>query len=348
MTANSAIAKGRSSRAPVAAALPAATSSWVLTDGKIGDEVHCFGVAEALGLTAERRLIEPRLAFACLAPIGPIDPRDRPQRPGSPIEPPFPDIVIASGRRTVPYMRHVKRASGGRTFTVFLKDPRTGPRTADVIWVPEHDPLRGENVFVTLTSPHPLTAAVLAGARLAPDPRILALPRPRIGLILGGKSGHHHFTAADTRRLGATAVDCVRQGFSLIVTPSRRTPQSFLDAVRSALAEAGFLGERAFVWDGMGDNPYRQILANADRLIVTGDSVNMVGEATATGTPVYVFVPSGSGYYKMTAFLDQLVERGAIRRYAGSLEPFHYTPIDATPEIAEAVAARYARFRAAW
>ena len=51
------------------------------------------------------------------------------------------------------------------TFTVFLQDPRTGPDTADLIWVPEHDTRRGANVFTTLTTPHRLTLEQLAARR---------------------------------------------------------------------------------------------------------------------------------------------------------------------------------------
>ena len=97
---------------------------WVLTDGKAGDEQQCLGVAEALGGTVELRRVKPWAPFVWLMPYGPIDPFEAPGREGSPIAPPFPDVVIASGRRAVPYVRHVRRASRRRTFTVFLKDPR--------------------------------------------------------------------------------------------------------------------------------------------------------------------------------------------------------------------------------
>lgn len=70
-------------------------------------------------------------------PRGPVDPREAPGRPGSPLRPPWPDLVVASGRRAVAYLRAVKRASGGRCFTVFLKDPRTGPGAADIVWAPD-------------------------------------------------------------------------------------------------------------------------------------------------------------------------------------------------------------------
>ena len=103
---------------------------WVLTDGKAGDELQCLGVAERLGVTPEIRRVKPRSPWAWLMPRGPIDPREAPDRPDSPLHPPFPDIAIASGRRAVAYLRALKQASNGATYTVFLKDPRTGPGTA--------------------------------------------------------------------------------------------------------------------------------------------------------------------------------------------------------------------------
>lgn len=317
----------------------------MLSDGKIGDEVQCFGIADALGLDARRRLIAPRAPWSWATPYGPVDPREAPGRRGSPIAPPYPDIVFAAGRRTVPYLRRVKRASAGRTFTVFVKDPYTGTGTADVIWIPEHDRLRGDNVVVTLTPAHRLRPEVFARARAVPDLRIAALPHPRVAMVLGGKGVNHDFSAADVANLAAIAGTVAATGASLMVTPSRRTPPEALAAIRAALARPLAEG-RAFVWDGAGENPYPQILAHASAILVTGDSANMVGEATATGAPVHVYEPSG-GHPKVTRYLDRLTEVGAVRRWSGRLESWTYAPIDSAPLTARAIAERYRAFRTA-
>jgi mitochondrial fission protein ELM1 len=323
--------------------LPKDTSAWIVSGGLIGHEINCRGVAVALGLEAQVRRIAPRLLFAAFAPFGPIDPREASYRAGSPLAPPFPDILIASGRRAVPYVRHVKRASKGHTFTVFMQNPRTGSKAADMIWVAEHDGLRGENVIVTLTSPHIVRPKALAAALAQPDPRLASLPQPRVGMIVGGNSLNHRFTAANADVLAALAQAILREGKGLMITPSRRTPPEVLAAIAAAVKSVATGG--CFIWDGSGDNPYLPILALAQTLVVTGDSVNMVGEAVATGVPVYVYEPSG-GHPKMTEFLDRLSALGAIKRYAGRLDTFVYTPIDATPLIAREIARRYAIFRA--
>ena len=322
------------------AALPPGTSAWVLASGKVGHEVHCIGIARELGLEPVLKPVAPRAVFGALSPFGPIDPRDSARRPGSLLAPPFPDIVFAAGRVTVPYLRHLRRASGGRTFTVFLQDPRTGAGTADMLWAPEHDRLRGENVVVTLTSPHPLRPHVLEGARQNPDPRLAALPHPRVAMVLGGPSAHHRFEDKDVAALVRIAGDLAASGCGVMVTPSRRTPDSLTKALAQALE-----GKPAFVWDGTGANPYAAIIALADSIVVTGDSVNMVGEALVAGVPVQVYEPSG-GHPKIAGFIEKLVQAGHVRRWAGALERWDNPPLDATSVIAGEIVRRYSAFRA--
>jgi uncharacterized protein len=320
--------------------LPPGTTAWVLSDGKIGDEVQCFGIAEALGLSPERRLIMPRAPWRWLAPYGPISPRDAPQQPNSPIAPPFPDILFAAGRQTVPYLRRVRKQSSGKTFTVFIKDPYTGPGTADAIWVPEHDTLRGENVIVTPTPANRIGGVLDEMRRVPPDRRIASLPHPRVALVVGGNSVNHRFKSRDYTRLIEIARKLVWDGCGLMISPSRRTPPALLSDMVTF-----FAGDpRAFVWDGSGNNPYAQMLAHADRVIVTGDSVNMIGEAVATGAPVHVYEPSG-GHRKITAYVDRLTARGAVRRWNGQLHSWSCVPINATPIIAREIARRYLRSR---
>jgi mitochondrial fission protein ELM1 len=308
----------------------------VLGSGKIGHEINALGVVEALGAPYELRRVEPRAWYARLAPYGPIDPKDEPGAAGSILAHPPPDVAISSGRVTVPYMRALKRAGGRRVFAVFLQDPRHARSEMDLIWTPEHDSLRGANVINTLTSPHPFSSTRIAAARDAPDPRLASLPGPRCAVVLGGPSGAQHFAPVDVARLSEAIRAIVAQGFSVMATPSRRTPPELLAAVRDGLGAAP-----GFVWDGLGDNPYLPILALADAALVTGDSANMVGEATATGAPVHIFEPSGGGSKKLAGAIDALVRIGAARRFQGRIERFSYAPIDSSGVIAREIARRY-------
>ena len=318
-----------------------APTIWLLTDGKAGDEMQCLGVAERLGVTPEIRRVAPRRPFAWLMPRGPIDPAEAPGRPGSPIRPPFPDIVIASGRRAVPYLRAVRNASNGASFTVFLKDPRTGAGTADLIWVPEHDRLRGENVLATLTPPHRLSPARFAQARQTPPPALAALPAPRAAVLVGGDSRHHRFTPQDIARFAERLDWLAASGVALMGTRSRRTPAALDAAVSAVFARHG-----GWWWDGAGENPYVPLMALADTIVATADSTNMIGEAAATGRPILVFEPEG-GHRKITSFLAAMTEHGAVHRFEGRLEGARYEPLDSTDTIAAAIRAGWRRHKAA-
>jgi uncharacterized protein len=67
----------------------------------------------------------------------------------------------------------------------------------------------------------------------------------------------------------------------LLVTPSQRTSP---EALRALVAPIGSVPH--FVWDGTGENPYLRLLATADAIVATEDSVNLVTEAAGTGKPV--------------------------------------------------------------
>jgi uncharacterized protein len=318
-----------------ARAIVAGATCWVLTDGKAGDEAQCLGVAERLGLFPMPRHVKPRPPWVWLMPRGPVDPAEAPGKPGSPIAPPWPDICIASGRRAVAYLRAVGRESAGRTLTVFLKDPGTGADAADVIWAPSHDAIAGANVLKTLTSPHRISPERLAEA-CAAVPAWLAAGRTHVGVMLGGDSRHHRFTDTDVATLAAVLETIATSGARLVVTPSRRTPAGLSAALAGLCAQSG-----GWFWDGAAPNPYLAILAHADHLVVTADSVNMLGEAAATGKPIHLFTPSG-GHRKISSFVDGLVHHGAVRPLGPNLETFAYEPIDATPAIAIAVAEAFA------
>jgi mitochondrial fission protein ELM1 len=342
MSAASAMATAPGAPAPSPLPELARARTWIVTDGKAGDENQCIAIAETLGLPFEVRRIDPRPPFGWMAPWGPIDPRDQPGSARGVLAGPLPDLLIASGRRSVPYLRAVRQASEGRTFTAFLKDPRTGHDTANFVWVPDYDDLRGPNVFTTLTPPHQVSAARIEAARAAPDPRLAGLPWPRVAVLVGGDSRHLTYRAIDMRRLLRDLTKLAEGGCSLMVTVSRRTPRNLRDALRSLVAD-----KSGFFWDGTGANPYVSMLAFAEQIVVTSDSSNMVGEAVSTGAPVLLFdLPKT--YIRHRRLFAGLAMAGALKPFVGRLEELRYPPLDATPAIADAMAKAYADHRARW
>jgi uncharacterized protein len=312
--------------------------SWLITDDKIGMAVQCRGVADALGLDYVHKEVAPKGIARLLSPwFGPAR-SERLGEVGSAFSRPWPDIVVATGRQSIPYLRALSRLAGPDTFTVVLQDPKTGLNTANVIWVPEHDRLRGENVITTLTAPHSFSQVRLAELRGAVPVEISRLPAPRVMITLGGPSRAYAFSNADQSRFAGSMRSLAALNASFLVTPSRRTPCALLHAIDEATR-----GRPRILWRGEGANPYPDFLASADILVVTADSVNITSEACATGRPVYVFEPSG-GAAKLARFHAALRRCGATRVLPDQftcLATWSYTPLDSASQIAAEIERRW-------
>jgi mitochondrial fission protein ELM1 len=316
----------------------AGARAWLISSGMAGMDVQTRGVAEALGLDYEMKRVDPKGFWRVIAPWGPVAPAERFGAPGAQFAPPWPDIAISLGRGGVPYMRALRRRAGDATFTVVMQDPKTGTGSADMIWVPKHDRPRGPNVFTTLTAPHSFTAKRLAELRRTMPPTIAALPRPRVGVILGGKNAVYKFRDEDDERLARSLASLGRLGASFLITTSRRTHER----LRRVVDEATRAFPRIF-WDGQGANPYGDFLAHGDLFVVTADSVNMVGEACATGRPVLVFSPGG-GSAKFRRFHTALQAHGATRPMPDQfteVPQWSYDPLFSDDEIAREIERRW-------
>lgn len=250
-----------------------------------------------------------------------------------PITPPWPDLIVSCGRRAGAISAELKRRSGGKLVVVYVQDPQRNPKAFDLVLAMTHDRVRGPNVVRLETAMHDVTPAELARAAEIWAPRLAHLPRPYVGVILGGPNGRASLGRAEAERLAAGITRLRRTtGGSALVVPSRRTPDEALEVFRAAAESDPHL----WVWMRSGDNPYRGVLALADRLVVTSDSVSMVSEALATPHPVEVF-PLELGK-RHSAFIEGLTDRGLIRPFTGDpgLPPARPV-LDARAEAAAAV-----------
>ena len=85
-----------------------------------------------------------------------------------------------------------------------------------------------------------------------------------------------------------------------------------------------------------GPNPYAGVLAWADRIVCTPDSVNMVSEACATRVPVFVAAPERV-HGRVLGFLDALQASGRIRALDDAMAPFDVDPLRETARVAAKV-----------
>ncbi|HKX07330.1 MAG TPA: mitochondrial fission ELM1 family protein [Stellaceae bacterium] len=301
---------------------------WAVHDGKIGMANQVLGLAEAVGYPVIEKAVALRAPWRHLALSLWLHPMAALKADGARLEPPWPDLLIACGRGVTALALAVKRASHGRTLWVQVQDPRFARRHVDLMVVPQHDPARGENVLLTVGSVHRVRSASLDAGRARFAPLFATLARPLIGVLIGGNNRVYRLTPEIAASLGRQLAALAAQGFGIAITPSRRTGEAALAAVVEPLRSLPH-----FIWSGTGENPYLGLLAHADALVVTGDSVNMVSEAASTGKPVHV-VPLEGGSAKFRRFHDLFRRAGVARDFTGKIERWSYQPLDDTERAA--------------
>jgi mitochondrial fission protein ELM1 len=301
-----------------------AAASWILSEGLVGLQAQAIGLAEAAGLTPELRVLAPRAPWRWIAaklwpkPLGPV---------AEAVRAPVPPLVIGCGGMAAAVGAALRRGSRA---IVQVQHPRMDPRRFDLIVVNRHDELTGPNVFVTRTALHRVTPDRLAAAAESWRERFAHLPRPLVAVLVGGSNGRYRLDAGVGARLaGELAAMMRRDGAGVMVTPSRRSDPAVTRMLRETLAPLG-----GFVWDGTGENPYFGMLALADAIVVTMDSVSMVSEAAATHAPVLLAELPGRSR-RIEAFHRALLDEGRMRPFTGRLETWNTAPLNDTPLAAE-------------
>lgn len=311
-------------------------SCWVVSDGKIGTENQCLGLAAAMGLTPIVKRVQLRAPWRWLTPYVRSFEKFAFSRKGDSIKAPFPDILIASGRRALPVSFYVKRANP-KTFVVQLQDPHCNPGLFDLLVVPEHDKIRGPNVVTAIGALHRVTPELLQFEANKWRHAWTNLTPPYTTALIGGPNAIYQFDNAVSDRIihDLRALLQSTNG-SLLITCSRRTPPATVEAIQRELINAGPYAKRAWLWDGNGPNPYFGMLGVASHIVVTADSVSMISEAATSGKPIHLIdLPGGSP--KFDRFYSALQHRGAIRTFSLPLAEWAYEPLYETKRIAEII-----------
>ena len=250
---------------------------WLLLGHRRGDNGQLLALGEALGLPFETRtlhygkLARLRLTLSRIG-IGHVTRASRRW-----LRPPWPDLVIGIGRRSVPVARWIQRQSGGAARLVRLGHPRAPSAWFDLILTTPQYPVAPRDNVVTL----PLA---MNRFREAPQPTpaeqawLDAHPRPHLLLSLGGTAPMWRLDLGALSDAAASlAQRAADEGGALVVVGSPRTPAEAWKVVRKAAPDAA---------DVTREVRYPVLLADADAHFVTADSVSMISEAVLTGKPV--------------------------------------------------------------
>ena len=293
--------------APAGQHVAAKPAVWVISDGAAGNERQARALAEAMQLAAQIVRVRAHPPWRWLAPRLALGSRlGFPSGLRSALHAPWPALAIGCGRQAALLTRGLRQWSGGATFALQILDPRIAASHFDLVVAPRHDALQAPNVIQTIGALNPVNDAWL-GAAAVEFPALAQLPRPRTALLVGGP---RHGLALDLPWLDAQIARIEswreRDGGSLLIATSRRTPPAWRERLRAA-----FRNGCTCFWGGPEDgaNPYPSYLALADRLVVTPDSVNMLSEACAVGVPVITELPAQAPA-KLVAFHAELRSQG--------------------------------------
>lgn len=298
----------------------AVPSVWVLLGEGAGGNAQMLQLAQALGWPYEAKQMRYNQLNHLPNPLlgGSIISVD--EAKSAALSPPWPDVVIAASRRSAPVARWIKKQSGGRSKLVHLLHTQAPLHYFDlVVTLPQYRLPKRDNVLHNTLPLNTLDPEKLEHAAQRWAPKYQHLPRPWIGVLVGGDSSSYRLDDATAARLGQIASQAAHAaGASLLVTTSPRTPAVAIKALQEAITCPASI----YQWQpDDADNPYLGILALANRFIVTADSASLPAEACATGKPVQLFdwQPRASSPSKSTNKLVQRVHAALV--YWGLIKP---------------------------
>lgn len=270
---------------------------WALCDGRVGNDNQTRGIAYATGGCVHELMIgfNPAVSLAkCgLFPVGAaVDDASKVLLKNAPP----PDVIIAAGGRLAPAARYAKTRLAPFSLRAHIMVPKTITRDIDLLIHPLHDHPSGVPKSTEILR---LAGAPNNIARMLKEDgkRLRAKTRKRAG-ILSGESvaavclggAVHGVTppgVAEAQLLRRCIEKMADKGGAdrFIIASSRRTPVSFLKALKSAVPEAFFIDEPKSSLSGISISA---VYAAADVLCVTADSINMCSEACSSGKPVFL------------------------------------------------------------
>ncbi len=312
---------------------------WAIADDRIGNVNQVIGVCEAIGMP----FVVKTIRYNKLARLPNVF-KGRSlfgirEDTAKEIYPPWPDLVISAGRKSAPVSLYIKKLSP-KTKIVHIMRPQCCNNDFDLIILPEHDLHKSskniaKNIMLTPGAPNRVTQNILIKERLKWESKFSNLPNPRIAVIIGGNSKHGKFTArvaADFTTKLNSLVNNVKG--SLLITTSRRTPLEAIEKLKKELQNPKYFYDFR---DG-GENPYFGLLACADIIITTGDSISMCSESCTTGKPVYIYTHEDFVPKKHMQFINNLTNKGYARKLEGNLENFVSKPcLQDSKNIAEKI-----------
>lgn len=234
-----------------------------------------------------------------------------------------PDILISCGRKSVYFSLYCKKKFKN-LINIHIQNPKISSRSFNYVISPNHDNFYGNNVINSVGALHQFEKS-----NIAPKPNLLTC-------IVGGNNQHYNFSSNEADKLCKKLIEIKKfnTDIELNVITSRRTS----DLLKKNLIKN--LSNIAKIWNGVGENPYKQAIQVSSFFIVTSDSTSMISEVAISGKPVYIYhLPFKRKSRRIINFQNEFSNLGISRNINNiqKLEKWTYKPLNESERIARII-----------
>ena len=299
----------------------------LLTEGMHGMISQVEGMAKALNSEYSHKIV--RLSFPWnlippkFTPISQIILKDKIYIAENEI----PDIIISCGRKSVIPSIFLKRKNS-KIFTIHIQDPKVSFKNFDAIVAPEHDNLKGENIYTSKGAIHYITESEISKAKQYLSEKIKS--EKIVSLILGGPNKYYSFNSDQVINIFNQIKSIfVSEGYKIIIIPSMRTPKEAIDLAIKEMSSCGYVVNK------VDKQAYLSAYALANYVIVTCDSTSMISEAATSGKPIFVaHMKAKRNNYRFKRFFELFKQMGITRDLGEKIENWTYNKHNEAQRIA--------------
>ena len=242
------------------------------------------------------------------------------------------DVIISCGRKSVIPSIFIKKNSKKKVFNIHIQDPKVSLDNFDVVVVPQHDSLSGNNVISTKGAIHYLTIQGINENKGYLSSKVKS-GKEVVTLILGGPNKYYKYTRENIENVFLkVSKNFIKNNFQLIVVPSMRTPKDIIKFANE------HYGKDHLVINEVDKKAYLSALGLSKFIVVTCDSSSMISEAAITGKPIYVAdIPATKNDYRFRKFISLFKELNIIRILDSKIENWSYEGLDEANRVAKEI-----------
>jgi len=299
----------------------------LLTEGMHGMISQVEGMAKALNTEYSHKIVRLNFPWNLIppkfSPVSQIVLKDKIYITSNEI----PDLIISCGRKSVIPSIILKRKNP-KNFTIHIQDPKVNFKNFDAIVAPNHDNLKGDNIYTSKGAIHYITEQEISKAGQYLVDKIKS--EKIVSLILGGPNKYYSFNSDQIINIFNQIKSIfVSNGYKVIIIPSMRTPKEIIDL---AIKEMGSCGH---VVTKVDKHAYLSAYALANYVIVTCDSTSMISEAATSSKPIFVaHMKAKRNNYRFNRFFELFKQMGITRDLGEKIESWTYNKHNEAQRIA--------------